>query len=471
MREDFWNIGYPFPGALVYIAAPVAAAFIAWGLWRRARMWRTGAPMPDLGPWARRLRKTLKLVAYDVLAHRRFIHRELYPGLMHAALFWGIAVLAAATVLTAIEHNVAEYLGRQFPTVGWRVQTGFVWDVFGGLVAGVGVGMAAWRRYVTRPARLNTVLDDGVTLALLALVLLTGFLLEGLRIGATELNPVSSLYSPASAHWSPVGYAFARAVSGLGATPGTMEAAHAVVWWAHVGIVTAGTAYVALRFGKLSHLVAAPLNVLFRPDRRCGVLRPMGDFEQLSTFGAKDLPDLPWNQLLAFDACTNCGRCQDQCPAWISGKPLSPRRLVQDMRTYMEERAPRLLAARHGEAPPPPERSMVSDAAGEDELWACTTCAACAKACPVFVEHIDTIIDMRRYLTMEEVRAPAPAQAALQSLEQRGHPWRGTTLSRTDWMAGLDVPTMARRPGAEYLFWVGCTGALVERCVAVTRVV
>jgi len=473
LREDFWNIGYPLLGALVYVTLPIAIAAIAYGFWRRVRMWRTGAPMRDLGSWKKRLRKTLKLVAFDVIVHRRFVHREHYAGVTHFALFWGIAVLLAATVLATIEHNAAEYLGWEVWTVQWRVQTGFVWDVFGGLVASIGVGMAAWRRYVIRPDRLNTVLDDGVTLTLLALVLFTGFLLEGLRIGATELNPASAFHSPASAPWSPVGYVFARAVGGLGMKPGAMEAAHAVTWWLHVGIVIAGTVYVAAAFGKLSHVVAGPLNILFRPDRRCGVLRSMGDFEQLDTFGAKDLPDLPWNQLLAFDACTNCGRCQDQCPAWASGKPLSPRKLIQDMRAYMEERAPQLLAVRPGEtAPAPaPTRSMVSDAAGEEALWSCTSCAACAKACPVFIEHIDTIMDMRRYLALEEARVPPAAQAALQNLEQRGHPWRGTTLSRTDWMAGLDVPTMAEHPDAEYLFWVGCTGALVERCVEVTRAV
>ncbi|GAG32821.1 unnamed protein product, partial [marine sediment metagenome] len=235
LREDFWNIGYPLPGALVYIVMPIAAAAIAYGLWRRLRMWRTGAPMPDLGPWRRRLRKTIKPVALDVIAHRRFLHRELYAGVMHFALFSGVAVLLFATVLAFIEHNAAEYLGWQVWTVQWRVQTGFIWDVFGGLVASVGVGMAAWRRYVTRPERLNTILDDGVSLGLLALVLFTGFLLEGLRIGATEMNPASGLYAPASAPWSPVGYVFARALAGLGMKPAAMETAHAVTWWLHVG--------------------------------------------------------------------------------------------------------------------------------------------------------------------------------------------------------------------------------------------
>jgi Fe-S oxidoreductase len=232
----------------------------------------------------------------------------------------------------------------------------------------------------------------------------------------------------------------------------------------------------------------------------------MGELEKMTTFGAKDLPQLGWNQLLAFDACTNCGRCQDQCPAWAAGTPLSPRKLIQDMKGYMLERGPQLIEAgrrravpealegplddanraaaalREPQGPqkrglreagaaaiPAPTRSMVSDAAGEEALWACTTCAACVEACPVSINHIDTVVDMRRYLALEEARVPATAQAALQSLEQRGHPWRGTTLTRTSWMQGLDVPAFSQNPGAEVLLWVGCSGALVERNVRATR--
>ena len=172
----------------------------------------------------------------------------------------------------------------------------------------------------------------------------------------------------------------------------------------------------------------------------------MGDFETLETFGAKDIPDLQWTQALSFDACTNCGRCQDACPAWASGKPLSPRKLIQGMRGYMEERAPVLLGTPEGETAREPATSMVHDAIGDDVLWSCLTCAACLDACPVEINPIDAIVDMRRYLTLEEASTPDTAQSALQSIEQRGHPWRGTTLTRTSWMDGLDISTLAEKP-------------------------
>lgn len=482
-RPDFWNIGYPLLGALVYISAPIALAAIGYGLWRRVRIWRTGGPYVELGSHTTRAREFLKLAAFDIFAHRKFVRHELYPGLMHFAIFWGFSVLLVATTWSAVEFNFEKYLHWTLPTAHWRVQAGFVWDVFGGGLATAGVGMAAWRRYVVRPGRLNTFLDDGFVLFLLGLLLFTGFLLEGLRLGATELNPASPLYKPAQAVWSPGGWLVAKALSGFGMTAGAMATVHKGMWWSHAAIFTSGFVYVAVGFDKLAHVLVSPLNAYFRTLRPRGALRPMGDLAKLTTFGAKDLPQLGWNQLLQFDACTNCGRCQDQCPAWASGKPLSPMKLIQDMKGYMLERGPELAANRiaalrgpqgtQANTPfaelQPPRRSMASDAAGEDVLWSCLSCGACVEACPVSINHIDTIVDMRRFLALEEVRVPATAQSALQNIEQRGHPWRGTQLTRTSWMQGMDVPTLAQKPDAEVLFWVGCSGALVERNVKVTR--
>ena len=299
---------------------------------------------------------------------------------------------------------------------------------------------------------------------------MTGFALEGLRIGATELNPSSDLYAPSHALWSPVGWLFAVVFKGVGFTVDVMTSTHKVLWWVHAGIFALGLAYAAISFSKLSHILVSPLNIYLRPMRPRGALKSMGDFETLEAFGSSDLKDLTWQQLLSYDACTNCGRCQDNCPAWASGKPLSPRKVIQDMRGYMEQRAPEYIGASSlGEAVPDSSTSMVSESVGEDVLWSCTTCAACVEACPVGISHIDSIVDMRRYLMLEQASAPDTALSALQSMEQRGHPWSGTTLTRESWLEGTDVPTISDNPNPEILFWVGCTGALVERGVSVTR--
>ena len=469
-REDFWNIGYPLFGAFIYTTMLIATVAIAYGLWNRSRMWRIGKAEPELGPWRPRLAGFFKTAAFDIAAHRKFTRsREWYPGIMHISIFWGFTMLFIATTLGGVEFNFEKIFGVEFPTTRYRVQTGFVWDIFGGLLATIGITMAAYRRFIWKPTRLNTFLDDGFSLGIMFALLFTGFFLEGMRIGSTELNPLDPAYNPGSAFWSPVGWLFAKTFSGLGMSPGVMETTHQVLWWSHAAIYTVWVVYIGVGFSNMMHIILAPANILLKPARPLGALAPMGDFEKLETFGAKDLPDFTWNQILNFDACTNCGRCQDNCPAWLSGKSLSPRKVIQDLKGYMEVRAPEILAAPAGGPLPEPSVSMVSDAVGEDELWACTSCGACVEACPVGINHIDTIVDMRRYLAMEEARVPATAQSALESLEQRGHPWRGTTMTRTDWMEGLDIPTMADNPDAEVLFWVGCTGALNERNAKVTR--
>ena len=469
-RTEFWNVGYPFAGALVYLVAPIALASIIYGLRRRWRIWHTAGADPALGDPSIRRRAFLALLGRGLFAHRQFVRkRDLYPGVMHFSIFWGFLILLIATTIAALEFNSEKYLDWVWPTAHIRVQLGFVWDVFGGFLAAVGLGMAAWRRYVWKPERTNTALDDNAVLAFLFGLLLTGFLIEGLRISATELNPASSYYDPSVAGWSPIGWLFAKALMGIGFTTAALETTHLFSWWIHAGIFVLAIIYASVQFERLTHIIVSPLHWYYRTLRPRGALKPMGDFETLETFGAKDITDLTWTQALSFDACTNCGRCQDACPAWASGKPLSPRALIQNMRGYMEERSPVLLGTAEGKTAPEPATSMVHDAIGDEVLWSCMTCAACLDACPVEINHIDTIVDMRRFLTLEEASTPETAQGALQSIEQRGHPWRGTTLTRTSWMDGLDIPTLAEKPEFEVLFWVGCSGALVQRGVDTTR--
>ncbi|HIK88312.1 MAG TPA: (Fe-S)-binding protein [Dehalococcoidia bacterium] len=469
-RTDFWNIGYPFAGALVYLVAPIALASIAYALRRRWRFWHTAGADADLGPTGDRWKAFLALVAVGLIAHRQFVRkRDLYPGIMHFAIFWGFSILLIATTIAALEFNAEKYLNWVWPTAHARIPLGFTWDVLGGGLAAVGLLMAVWRRYVIRPGRLNTALDDAVVLGFLFALLISGFLIEGFRIAATELNPASSFYDPSVARWSPIGWIVAKTLLGIGIGTGALETLHATTWWLHAGVFVSAIVYASARFSRLTHMIVSPMNWYYRTLRPRGALKSMGDFETLETFGAKDIIDLPWTQMLSFDACTNCGRCQDACPAWASGKPLSPRALIQGMRGYMEERAPVLLGTPAGETPPEPAISMVHDAIGDDVLWSCLTCAACLDACPVEINHIDSIVDMRRYLTLEEASTPETAMSAMQSIEQRGHPWRGTTLTRTSWMDGLEIPTLAEKPDSEVLFWVGCSGALVQRGVDTTR--
>ncbi len=468
-RLDFWNIGYPL-GAVVYLVGVISLGAVAWALWQRSQYWRLGKPNPDVGPWRVRIIAALRTLFIDSAGHRRFVRHERYPGAMHFLIFWGIAILFIATTLDAFEFNAEHWLGWYLPSKHISVQLELVWDI-GGLMLIAGVALAAYRRYVVRPPRLNTMLENGVLLALLLSQALSGFLLQALRMAATELEPASDLYSVASAYWSPFSYVMALGIRGAGATIYAMEVSHFTLWWAHAALMSATFVYAAWRFGPLMHIFVSPLNLVMRSSvsRPKGALRPMGDLDTLDVFGAREITQLTTKQLLDYDACTNCGRCQDQCPAWRSGKPLSPRKLVQDAKAYMVSRAPVLLAQGVDAPPPEPANDLVHGAITPEVLWSCTTCGACMEACPAFVEHIDSIVDMRRYLTMEEADVPETAMAALNSMEQRGHPWRGTQSTRTDWIDGTGAITMAEDPDHEVLLWIGCTSALDGRGQQVAR--
>jgi Fe-S oxidoreductase/nitrate reductase gamma subunit len=468
-RVDFWNVGYPL-GAVVYLTGLIAFAAVAWAIYQRSKIWRIGTANPDIGPWGPRLVAGLKTILVDSVAHRRFIRRQRYPGTMHFLIFWGMLILFVATSLGGLEFNAEKYLALRLPTTAVTVERELIWDV-GGLMLIAGVTMAAYRRYVIKPPRLNTMLENGVLLALLGGMALSGFVLQSLRMAATELEPTSELFNPDWARWSFASWVIAQGIRGAGVTVYAIEVMHFTLWWAHAALMSGSFVYAAWRFGPLMHIFVSPLNLVMRSSvtRPKGALRAMGDLDTLTIFGASDINHLSTKQLLDYDSCTNCGRCQDACPAWRSGKPLSPRKLIQDAKAYMVERAPALISTAEGEEAPAPMRSLVNDAITPEVLWSCTTCRACMEACPAFVEHIDTIVDMRRFLTMEEANVPETAMEAMTSIEQRGHPWRGTQATRTDWMEGTGAVTMAEDPEHEVLLWVGCTSALNGRNQATAR--
>ena len=413
-----------------------------------------------MGPWSVRIGRSLRLIALDLLGHRRFVKRELYPGVMHFFLSWGFLFLLLATTVSMLEFwfHKANPFGFDFPTARFRVQEDFVWDIFGGLFLFIGLIMAMFRRYVLRPARLNTFIDDNVVLWFLMGLLISGFLVEGLRIAGTTPSPI----------WAaPIGYLFYLPFEN--ASDQAIRVTHAIIYWGHVIGVAAALGYFALYFSKIRHIFFSPLNAILRPAREHGALSPMGDLMTLERFGAAEITDFTWKQLLDFDACTNCGRCQDQCPAHISGKVLSPRKVIQDLRNYATDRAPALIEARKSGGEAAPAAVDMIAQVDQEAIWACTTCMACVQACPVFIDPIDTIVDMRRNLVMEQAQMPEAAMNALLSTEQRGHPWRGTTYTRTDWAEGLDLKTLAEHPETDLLFWVGCTAALEERSQKMAR--
>lgn len=446
-REIFWNVPL---GEIVYLLGFVAVAIVVYALRRRLRLWRLGSTDERLGSLGSLIRTFVGSVA-DGLWHRRIV-RDRYVGLMHMLMFGGFGLLLMGPLLDFISEHFFHFMkGNVYLGVSLLLDVG-------GLLVLAGVGLAAYRRYVIKPPRLGSVLDDAVTLALLSTIVITGFLVEGLRIAATELDA-----HPSWAVWSPAGFIVALAFSVLGED--VTLALHQSVWWGHMVISLGAIAYVFLTFSRLAHVVAAPLNMFLRSPNGKGVLRPVEISETTETFGAARIQDLTWKDLLELDACTRCGRCQEVCPAYLTGKPLSPRNVIQELKAHLVEQGPALLRAKRDgkDGSDTASPALVDGAVTEDELWACTTCAACEEACPIYVQPIGKIVDMRRNLVLEQGKIPATIMAALRSLQDRGHPWKGASASRTDWTSGLQVKPLSTNGTAGLLFWVGCTAAVQER--------
>jgi Fe-S oxidoreductase/nitrate reductase gamma subunit len=394
----------------------------------------------------------IRTTLIDAMGHRRFL-REPYPGIMHFLIFWGCGILLLGAAVDFVTHILGQSV-----TGSPYLWFSLIVDL-GGIAVIIGAIMAVIRRYIMKPERLNTILDDGVVLSLIIVIIITGFVIEGLRQSVTELAAY-----PDWAKWSPGGYIFAQAFSGL--NQDSLLVWHRSLWWFHSVLVIGAIIYVSIVFSKLQHIVISPLNVFFRSLGPVGVPAPI-DFEHAETLGVGDSREFTWKQLLDVDSCTNCGRCQDKCPAYLSGKPLSPRKMTQDIKGHWLKTAsmPKVEAEPSADRP-----ALIGTSVSEDEIWACTTCAACQETCPVYVEHIAKVIDMRRNLVLMQSKMPETAQLMLRNLQSRGHPWAGVQSLRLrgDWTSGQDLKILGEGDTVEVLFWVGCTGALVDRNVAAT---
>ena len=445
-REVFWNIEY---GWLVYLGL-LLPLLIGYAIYKRYCLWRLGKAQ---NRFEKGVIKAFISETIDILRHKRllgvgsipFSPKELYAGIMHFLIFWGMLLLLLVTSLVAIHEHLVDFMyGTPYLVIS------FLGDL-GGIAVLAGIIMAGITRYIRRPDRLDNSLDDAMALAFLFLLVLTGFLLEAFRISATVPTPDWE-------QWSFVGFALAKV---FGLENVSLLPWHKGIWWFHVIVFYGGTIYFCLSYSKLFHIVISPVNIFFRSLRPKGALLPIKNLDEAEVFGAADIEEFTWKQLLDLDACTSCGRCQDTCPAYLSGKTLSPKRLIQDMKIHMEERG-------NNQVDEP--RTLIGEVISEDDIWSCTTCRACQEACPVYVEHIDKIIEMRRNLTLTQSRMPETIQTMVGNIFSRGHPWTGAQFIRLrgDWMDGLELNILGKDKNIDTLFWVGCTAALADRNVAVT---
>jgi Fe-S oxidoreductase len=434
-REVLWNIHHAW---IMYALLVPTLATAGYGIYRRVLIWRRGQAE---NRWDRPRERIMLVVKNALLQLRTW--RKLYPGVMHAMIFWGFVVLTIATTVVMIDYDFGIPIMRGY---FYLVFQSFITDLFGALAI-IGLGMAAARRWIARPKGLVYTREASIILVAIFAILVSGFLVEGWRIAATR-DPWAA--------WSPFGNLVARASSSLMSVE-AMKTAHVTTWWFHLALVFGFLAWAP--YTKMAHVLTATLNIYTaRLAPIGGNLRKL-DFETEGKLGIHSLAGFTWKDLLDLDACTECGRCTDACPAHRVGKILSPRDIILDLQ--------RLAHVENADFAQP--YLGVTPALSAEAMWECTTCGACIEACPVSIEQMPKIVDTRRYLVMEDAEFPDTMQQALTSVETRGHPFRGTAFNRVDWAQGLPISTMAEARDAEVLLWIGCGGALVERNHKIVR--
>jgi Fe-S oxidoreductase len=416
--------------------------------WSAIRLERLARPLLA-APAEARLRplapRALGIVV-NILGHARLL-RKPYTGLLHMMMFFGFLFL-----LTAVIQVFGDGISPLFNlnAIGGSTWIALGQDIFSALLL-TAVAMAAFQRIVLRPSRFvgSNQSDAAIILALVTAVVV-GMLLQ---------NAFHVAGGDPSASWRPLSSLIAKALVALDLGGAAAASLAAVFAWLHMLAILAFLVYIP--GSKHLHVMVGVPNVYLRNLNPAGRLSTP-DLEQ-GQLGISDIRQFGRKQVLDLYACTECGRCQELCPAYASGKPLSPKLLIMDLRDHLLE-TQGIGAHRDGLG-----GDLIGGAIKEETIWACTTCRACMEACPLFIEHVPKIVDMRRHLSMEAGRIPDGISGAILSIEQRGHPWAGTQFSRMDWCRDLDVRVLGAGESTEVLLWVGCTAALDARAQKVAR--
>ena len=424
----------------------VTLAALAWAGLRFKRLLRpllAAPPEARLWPLAPRAWG----VVVNILGHARLL-RKPYSGLMHMMLFFGFLFLVTA-VMQVFGDGVSPLFTLDM--IGGSTWIALGQDIFAILLL-IAVAMAAWQRMVLAPARFegSNKTDAAIILGLILAVVIGMLLQNAFRIGGGR---------DLSAAWRPVSSALAGIFLAKGIDGAAAEAGAMTFAWMHMLAILGFLVYIP--GSKHLHVFAGIPNVYLRDLQAPGRLNTP-DLEQ-PKLGLSEIGQLGRKQTLDLYACTECGRCQEMCPAYASGKPLSPKRLIMNLRDHLLDKS------RGDGQGDEASRALIGGVIAEDTLWSCTTCRACMEACPLFIEHVPKIVDMRRHLAMETGSMPDGIAGAMLSIEQRGHPWAGTPYSRVDWCKDLDLRRLKPGEETETLLWVGCTAALDARAQKIAR--
>lgn len=417
-----------------------AISGVVWSLSRKYSLLAGGRGGVPLDRWGERLRG---LLVFFIGQKRMFI--EPLPGIMHALIFWGFLVFTVRSTSMVIEGLTR---GWELPFLHTPVGNAYLLtkDLFAVLVL-VGVAIAAWRRLVTRPERLEYSGDAWVILGLIAGLMVTDLLADGARIAGG---------APGAWQWTPVSLMVGSVLSGT--SESGLHVTYTAGWWVHLLVLYTFANY--LPYSKHFHVYTSLPNVLLRPLSEPGRLGKM-DLENIqegTAIGAAKITDFTWKQLLDLYTCTECGRCTVVCPTTITKKPLIPRDLTIVLRDHLNASAGEIVVDPGGK-PGTPSRELAGDVIDPEVIWACTTCRWCEESCPLFISYVDKIVEVRRHLVLEKAEFPAEAEPAFRGMEVNGNPWQLAPETRGDWAKGLGIPLASEAGEFEVLFWVGCAGS------------
>ncbi len=439
-REIYWNVGHglttlgPMYGLLL-----VALVLFAIGFLKRIKVYRLGQPLDRTDQRGERIKHLLETVLLQTK-----VFRVPGPGTAHALFFWSFFVLVIGTSLIVIQADFTDLL------FGIKFLKGTFYKLFSltldlaGLIALLMLGGLLVRRYLLRPEGLITKGDDALMHFLLFAILITGFVIEGARMAVTEMGtPLAG--------WSPVGLGVATLLSGV--EEAGLRTIHSTLWWVHLALALGFIAVIP--YSKFRHIVTTSANAFFADRGPTGKLTSINlEDENIEKFGANAVTDLRWKDIFDADACTLCKRCQDRCPAYTTGKPLSPMKLVNQI----------------GEVAFTDREANLIDTIDRDAIWSCTTCRACQDICPASIEHVNKIIEMRRNLVLMEGEFPGEeVMAAMEQTEVNGNPLGMGYASRGDWAEGLGIKTLAEDPEVDVLYFVGCYASFDKRNIAVAK--
>jgi Fe-S oxidoreductase/nitrate reductase gamma subunit len=445
-REDFIFIP-EWLGVALYIAAALSVVALIYGIYLKTKP----IGLKNLvDVYVKNLAQNVSFTLRQWLLQRRLMLRR-YPGVMHWGIFFGILVLFIGTVIVFIDYDILRFFSIKALRGGAYLAFEAILDVFGAFFI-VGLVLAIWRRTVIRPTYLENRRWDYAILAGLLYIGLTGFVLEGLRLA---MKPVSW------AVWSIFGNLLAEVFGASGISASTGEGVYQALWLSHA--LVAFILIALLPHSTLFHMILSSANKLrskiipigrLTTPFKLAELMETGNFEV--KVGFNTVQELPWERRLMLLACTNCGRCQDACPAVAAGRALNPRLVVQRLGQVLKDGAEKW------------GQDVFQGVVSEAEAWGCTMCGACVYECPVLIRKPDFLIDLRRYL-IANGRADQRMNLLLTNLQTHGNPFGARSLDRVQWMEGLGIKTLDDDPNVEYLYWVGCAASFDQRAQNIAR--